>query len=79
MKPGMPTLFSVYNKEDSNENISEKCMANASVTERKVPVISLSGNPFGVAVTVELLIRPALEKNDAESGNRPERSCRCDG
>ena len=62
MKPGMPTLFSVYNKEDSNENISEKCMANASVTERKVPVISLSGNPFGVAVTVELLIRPALEK-----------------
>ena len=27
----------------------------------KVPVISLSGNPFGVAVTVELLIRPALE------------------
>lgn len=55
MKPGMPTLFSVYNKEDSNENVSEKCMA-------KVPVISLSGNPFGVAVTVELLIRPALEK-----------------
>ena len=55
MKPGMPTLFSVYNKEDSNENISEKRMA-------EVPVISLSGNPFGVAVTVELLIRPALEK-----------------
>ena len=55
MKPGMPTLFSVYNKEGSNENVSEKCMA-------KVPVISLSGNPFGVAVTVELLIRPALEK-----------------
>ena len=55
MKPGMPTLFSVYNKEGSNESVSEKCMA-------KVPVISLSGNPFGVAVTVELLIRPALEK-----------------
>ena len=55
MKPGMPTLFSVYNKEGSNERVSEKCMA-------KVPVISLSGNPFGVAVTVELLIRPALEK-----------------
>ena len=51
----MPTLFSVYNKEGSNESVSEKCMA-------KVPVISLSGNPFGVAVTVELLIRPALEK-----------------
>lgn len=46
MKPGMPTLFSVY------ENAAG----------RKVPVISLSGNPFGVAVTVELLIRPALEK-----------------
>ena len=46
MKPGMPTLFSVY--------------GNAS--GGKVPVISLSGNPFGVAVTIELLIRPALEK-----------------
>ena len=46
MKPGMPTLFSVY------ENASGE----------KVPVISLSGNPFGVAVTIELLIRPALEK-----------------
>lgn len=38
MKPGMPTLFSVY------ENASGG----------KVPVISLSGNPFGVAVTIEL-------------------------
>lgn len=46
MKPGMPTLFSVY------ENASGG----------KVPVISLSGNPFGVAVTIELLIRPTLEK-----------------
>ncbi len=46
MKPGMPTLFSVYESEPG----------------RKVPVISLSGNPFGVAVGVELLIRPALEK-----------------
>ena len=46
MKPGMPPLFSVY------ENASGG----------KVPVISLSGNPFGVAVTIELLIRPALEK-----------------
>ena len=46
MKPGMPTLFSVY------ENASGG----------KVPVIGLSGNPFGVAVTIELLIRPALEK-----------------
>ena len=46
MKPGMPTLFSVYNNASGG----------------KVPVISLSGNPFGVAVTIELLIRPALEK-----------------
>lgn len=46
MKPGMPTLFSVYESKPG----------------RKVPVISLSGNPFGVAVGVELLIRPALEK-----------------
>ena len=46
MKPGMPTLFSVYENSSGG----------------KVPVISLSGNPFGVAVTIELLIRPALEK-----------------
>ena len=46
MKPGMPTLFSVYKNASGG----------------KVPVISLSGNPFGVAVTIELLIRPALEK-----------------
>ena len=41
MKPGMPTLFSVY---------------------QDVPIVSLSGNPFGVAVTVDVLIRPMLEK-----------------
>lgn len=41
VKPGMPTLFSVY---------------------QGVPIISLSGNPFGVAVTAELLIRPLLHK-----------------
>ena len=41
MKPGMPTLFSVYHD---------------------IPVISLSGNPFGVAVGVDLLIRPVLHK-----------------
>ncbi|MDO5424593.1 MAG: molybdopterin molybdotransferase MoeA [Eubacteriales bacterium] len=41
VKPGMPTLFSVY---------------------KGIPVLSLSGNPFGVAVTVELLIRPMLQK-----------------
>jgi molybdopterin molybdotransferase len=27
-----------------------------------VPVVSLSGNPFGVAVTMELLVRPVLRK-----------------
>lgn len=41
MKPGMPTLFSMY---------------------QNTPVISLSGNPFGVAVTVDILIRPMLHK-----------------
>lgn len=41
VKPGMPTLFSVY---------------------QGVPVLSLSGNPFGVAVIAELLIRPLLQK-----------------
>lgn len=41
VKPGMPTLFSVY---------------------QEVPIVSLSGNPFGVAVMVELLIRPLLQK-----------------
>lgn len=40
-KPGMPTLFSVY--ED-------------------VPVVSLSGNPFGVAVMMEVMVRPMLSK-----------------
>ena len=41
MKPGMPTLFSVY---------------------KNTPIISLSGNPFGAAVTVDVLIRPMLHK-----------------
>lgn len=41
VKPGMPTLFSVY---------------------QGVPILSLSGNPFGVAVMAELLIRPLLQK-----------------
>ena len=41
VKPGMPTLFSVY---------------------QGVPVLSLSGNPFGVAAIVELLVRPAIQK-----------------
>lgn len=41
MKPGMPTLFSMY--QDTS-------------------VISLSGNPFGVAVSIDLLLRPVLHK-----------------
>lgn len=41
IKPGMPTLFSVY---------------------QGVPILSLSGNPFGVAVTAEVLLRPLLQK-----------------
>ena len=31
-------------------------------TYQGVPILSLSGNPFGVAVTTELLIRPLLQK-----------------
>lgn len=41
MKPGMPTLFSVY---------------------KDTPILSLSGNPFGAAVSVDLLIRPMICK-----------------
>lgn len=66
MKPGMPTLFSVYDKDISDETVPDKNISGTHMTDncsgKKVPVISLSGNPFGVAVTVELLIRPALEK-----------------
>ncbi len=57
MKPGMPTLFSVYHKE-----VSDNTVTDGSDCGKDIPVISLSGNPFGVAVTVEMLIRPALEK-----------------
>lgn len=39
VKPGMPTLFSMYGN---------------------IPVISLSGNPFGAAAIFEVLVRPAL-------------------
>ncbi|MCC8152350.1 MAG: molybdopterin-guanine dinucleotide biosynthesis protein MobB [Lachnospiraceae bacterium] len=41
LKPGSPTIFSVF---------------------RDVPVISLSGNPFGALANMELLVRPALTK-----------------
>mgnify|MGYP002166480743 CR=1 FL=1 len=56
MKPGMPTLFSAY-KKTSDITATDNC-----ASEREIPIISLSGNPFGVAVSIELLIRPALEK-----------------
>ena len=56
MKPGMPTLFSAY-KKTSDITATDHC-----ASEREIPIISLSGNPFGVAVSIELLIRPALEK-----------------
>lgn len=56
MKPGMPTLFSSY-RNASDTTVTDNC-----ASEREIPIISLSGNPFGVAVTVEMLIRPALEK-----------------
>lgn len=54
VKPGMPTLFSVYGD---------------------TPIVSLSGNPFGVAVTLELLIRPALEKLTGDPSLRLKRIC----
>ena len=41
LKPGTPTVFSIY---------------------RGIPVISLSGNPFGAITNVELIIRPVLAK-----------------
>ncbi|MDO5336959.1 MAG: molybdopterin molybdotransferase MoeA [Eubacteriales bacterium] len=41
LKPGTPTIFSVY---------------------KGIPIISLSGNPFGAAANFELLIRPMLAK-----------------
>ena len=56
MNPGMPTLFSAY-KKTSDITATDHC-----ASEREIPIISLSGNPFGVAVSIELLIRPALEK-----------------
>lgn len=41
LKPGTPTIFSLY---------------------RGIPVVSLSGNPFGAAANLELLVRPMLAK-----------------
>lgn len=67
MKPGMPTLFSAY-KKTSDITATDHC-----ASEREIPIISLPGNPFGVAVSIELLIRPT-GKNDAGSINRSERS-----
>lgn len=39
LKPGTPTIFSVYNS---------------------IPIVSLSGNPFGALTNTELLLRPML-------------------
>ena len=52
MKPGMPTLFSVY---------------------EGTPMLSLSGNPFGAAVSVDLLIRPMIQKLTQDDTLRPVR------
>ena len=41
LKPGTPTIFSVY---------------------KGLPIISLSGNPFGAMANFELLVRPMLAK-----------------
>ncbi len=41
IKPGMPTIFSVY---------------------QHIPIVSLSGNPFGALANMELLVRPMLAK-----------------
>lgn len=52
MKPGMPTLFSVY---------------------EGTPMLSLSGNPFGAAVSVDLLIRLMIQKLTQDDTLRPVR------
>ncbi len=41
LKPGTPTIFSLYGG---------------------IPVVSLSGNPFGAAANLEILVRPMLAK-----------------
>lgn len=48
IKPGMPTMFSVYDK---------------------IPVVSLSGNPYSAAAVFELLVQPLLIKM---TGSRQE-------
>ncbi|MCI9547250.1 MAG: molybdopterin molybdotransferase MoeA [Lachnospiraceae bacterium] len=52
IKPGMPTLFSIY---------------------EGVPILSLSGNPFGVAVVTELLARPMIQKMRQDDSLKPVR------
>ncbi len=45
--------------------------------ERDVPVICLTGNPYGVAVNFELLVRPVLEKMSRNPAVRSKtRQCR---
>ena len=52
LKPGTPTIFSIYNN---------------------IPVISLSGNPFGAMANFELLIRPMLAKMMSDPSLEPIR------
>ena len=68
MKPGMPTLFSAY-KKSSDITATDHC-----ASEREIPIISLSGNPFGVAVSIELFDSSCTGKDDAGFINRSERS-----
>ena len=52
LKPGTPTIFSVY---------------------EGVPIVSLSGNPFGAMANFELLVRPMLAKMMKDSSIAPVR------
>ena len=68
MKPGMPTLFSAY-KKTSDITATDHCASG-----REIPIISLSGNPFGVAVSNRTFDSSCTGKNDAGSINRSEGS-----
>lgn len=70
LKPGMPTLFSVLTVD--NESSSDA--PNRNLTEKhqkKLPILSLSGSPFAVIVTLETLLRPALSKMTYNPGLLP--------
>lgn len=57
-KPGSPTLFSVLHEA-------------GETADKDVPVMSLSGNPFGAAANFELLIRPMLAKMTRDATRNP--------